>query len=135
LNQQPPRNRVSLGLLVLAVLMTVTLLTCAASCAVAPRGDGAYVVGVPLGNEPGSPADIGTAVGGVLGLFGVPGAEAVALAVTAGLGIFGAKRHADARAEHTRREAERSGWDEAAATYSPHPPGPRQPPTAQTALM
>lgn len=131
-SDQQRQDRVPFALILIAALVTVLLLTCSAGCAVAPRGDGAYIVGVPLGSEPGSPADVGAAVGGVLGLFGIPGGEAIALAITAGLGIFSAKRHADAKAERTRREAERSGWDEAAATYGPRPPGSGQPAAPQT---
>lgn len=86
-------------------------------CAVAKSPNGTYVLGFGVDSEPGSVSDIASSAGEALSLFGVPGGKAIA---TLGGGLlaavgFGAKRHADAKAEREASLAHDQAWDEAEA--------------------
>jgi hypothetical protein len=74
-------------------------------CAIAPRDAGGYVLGVPVTGEPGTPDDLGRAASGILGAFGVPGADWIGAGVTALAAAFG-------WGAVQRRKGERVGWDE-----------------------
>lgn len=71
-----------------------------------------WEVGQPLPDDAGQ-AIIGGAstLGGIFG--GPAGATLAGALATGAVGIFGAKRHADARAAEAKRDGERTGWDEA----------------------
>lgn len=86
-------------------------------CAVAKSPSGEYVLGFGVASEPGSVDSLTQSAGEALSLFGVPGGKAIA---TLGGGLlaavgFGAKRHADAKAEREASLAHDQAWDEAEA--------------------
>lgn len=86
-------------------------------CAVAKSPSGEYVLGFGVASEPGSIDSLTQSAGEALSLFGVPGGKAIA---TLGGGLlaavgFGAKRHADAKAEREASLAHDQAWDEAEA--------------------
>lgn len=86
-------------------------------CAVAKNPDGSYVAGLVIDREAGSASALAESAGEALALFGVPGGKAIA---TLGGGLlaaigFGAKRHADAKAEREASLAHDQAWDEAEA--------------------
>lgn len=92
-------------------------------CAVAKSPDGTYVLGVGVDSEPGSASSLAESAGDALALFGVPGGKAIA---TLGGGLlaaigFGAKRHADAKAEREASAAHDQAWDEATARSAGRP--------------
>lgn len=106
------------GMFRVAVLCAIAsaLILALGACAIAPRTEGGYVLGIGMSGEPGTPDSIGRAAGGILGALGVPGAGLIGTGVTAIAAAFG-------WGAHQRRKGENVGWNDAAATYSP-PPGP-----------
>jgi hypothetical protein len=85
--------------------LLLALSACPMGCAIAPRDAGGYVLGMAVTGEPGTPDDLGRTASGILGAFGVPGADWIGAGVTALAAAFG-------WGAVQRRKGERVGWDE-----------------------
>lgn len=80
-------------------------------CAVAAREDGSFVLGVPMSGDGATASGIGTAVGGIAGILGIPGGALWGGVATTVAGALGIGYHAKA-ARAAKLEGHNEGWDE-----------------------
>ncbi len=91
-------------------------------CAIAPMPDGSgYCVGTRMSGNGTSAQEVGGAVGGTLTALGVPGGAQIGTLLGGALGILGIGVAA-------HKSGKETGWDERQAAATPHP---ITPPAAQ----
>jgi hypothetical protein len=100
-----------------ALIVAGLLLFSMLGCASGRSADGRTVVGFQVGAELGSGVqDAAAAAGGAIGgIFGGPAGAIVGGSIASGIvGLFAAKKHADARAAEARSDGLETGWRERA---------------------